>query len=70
MVTNPTPEQIAALVRRHFEGDDQALNDLTEIFHSLVRAAARRVLSCSSDVDDAVQDTWVSFVRFGHRIAP
>jgi RNA polymerase sigma factor (sigma-70 family) len=69
MVTNPTAEQVAALVRRHFDGDEQALNDLTAIFHSLVRAAARRVLTCPSDVDDAVQDTWISFVRFGHRIA-
>jgi RNA polymerase sigma factor (sigma-70 family) len=68
MVMNPTPEQVAALVRRHFDGDERALGDLTTIFHSLVRAAARRVLNCSSDVDDAVQDTWMSFVRFGHRI--
>ena len=35
----------------------------------LVKAAARRVLRCTTDVDDAVQDTWLNFVRFGDRIA-
>jgi len=69
MVTNTTPEEVAALVRRHFDGDSKALAELTVIFQSLVKAAARRVLHCSSDIDDAVQDTWLSFVRFGDRIA-
>ena len=26
-------------------------------------------MRCSTDVDDAVQDTWLNFVRFGDRIA-
>jgi RNA polymerase sigma factor (sigma-70 family) len=69
MRTNATPEEIAVLVHRHFDGDAKALNELIDIFQSLVKAAARRVLRCSSDVDDAVQDTWLSFVRFGDRIA-
>ncbi len=69
MTTNATPEEVATLVRRHFDGDAKALAELTQIFQSLVRAAARRVLRCSSDVDDAVQDTWLNFVRFGDRIA-
>ena len=68
MRTNATPEEVAALVRRHFDGDAKALAELIQIFHSLVKAAARRVLRCSSDVDDAVQDTWLNFVRFGDRI--
>ncbi len=69
MRTNATPEEVAELVGRHFDGDEKALAELTQIFQSLVKAAARRVLRCSSDVDDAVQDTWLNFVRFGHRIA-
>ena len=69
MTTNSTPEEVAALVSRHFDGDDKALAELIQIFHSLVRAAARRVLRCSTDVDDAIQDTWLNFVRFGDRIA-
>ncbi len=69
MRTNATPEEIADLVHRHFDGDAKALTELIDIFQSLVKAAARRVLRCSSDVDDAVQDTWLSFVRFGNGIA-
>jgi RNA polymerase sigma factor (sigma-70 family) len=69
MRTNATPEEVAALVQQHFDGDVKALGELTVIFHSLVKAAARRVLHCASDVDDAVQDTWLNFVRFGDRIA-
>jgi RNA polymerase sigma factor (sigma-70 family) len=69
MTTNATPQEVATLVRRHFDGDAKALAELTQIFQSLVKAAARRVLRCSSDVDDAVQDTWLNFVRFGDRIA-
>ena len=69
MRTNATPEEVAALVRRHFDGDAKALAELIGIFQSLVRAAARRVLRCATDVDDAVQDTWLNFVRFGDRIA-
>ena len=69
MRTNATPEEVAALVQRHFDGDAKALAELIGIFQSLVRAAARRVLRCATDVDDAVQDTWLNFVRFGDRIA-
>jgi RNA polymerase sigma factor (sigma-70 family) len=69
MRTNTTPEEVATLVRRHFDGDANALVELIGIFESLVKAAARRVLRCSTDVDDAVQDTWLNFVRFGDRIA-
>ena len=68
MRTNATPEEVAALVRRHFDGDAKALAELIGIFQSLVRAAARRVLRCATDVDDAVQDTWLNFVRSGDRI--
>ncbi len=69
MRTNATPEEVAALVQRHFDGDSKALAELISIFQSLVKAAARRVLRCATDVDDAVQDTWLNFVRFGDRIA-
>ncbi|HZX53406.1 MAG TPA: sigma-70 family RNA polymerase sigma factor [Ilumatobacteraceae bacterium] len=69
MRTNATPEEIADLVQRHFDGDAKALAELIVIFQGLVKAAARRVLRCSTDVDDAVQDTWLNFVRFGDRIA-
>ena len=64
-----TPEDIAALVQCHLDGDADALAQLIEIFRPLVKAAARRVLRCSTDVDDAVQDTWLTFVRFGGGIA-
>ncbi|MEO8265812.1 MAG: sigma-70 family RNA polymerase sigma factor [Ilumatobacteraceae bacterium] len=69
MRTNATPEEVAALVQRHFNGDAKALAELINIFESLVKAAARRVLRRATDVDDAVQDTWLNFVRFGDRIA-
>lgn len=69
MVTSTTQEEVATLVRRHFDGDANALAKLTEIYQGLVKAAARRVLRCASDVDDAVQDTWLTFVRCGDRIA-
>lgn len=69
MRTNTNPEEVATLVRRHFDGDANALVELIGIFESLVKASARRVLRCSTDVDDAVQDTWLNFVRFGDRIA-
>ncbi len=69
MRSNATPEEIAGLVQRHCDGDVLALAELIGIFQSLVRAAARRVLRCAPDVDDAVQDTWLNFVRFGDRIA-
>ena len=69
MRTNATPEEVAGLVQRHFDGDAKALAELIAIFESLVKASARRVLRCSTDVDDAVQDTWLNFVRFGDRIA-
>ena len=69
MRTSASPEEVAALVQRHFDGDSKALAELISIFQSLVKAAARRVLRCSTDVDDAVQDTWLNFVRFGDRIA-
>ena len=69
MKPNATPEEVAALIQRHFDGDSRALAELITIFQSLVKAAARRVLRCSTDVDDAVQDTWLNFVRFGDRIA-
>lgn len=68
MRTNATPEEVAEIARRHFDGDSRALGELIEIFQSLVKAAARRVLRCPSDVDDAVQDTWLTFVRSGDRI--
>ncbi len=69
MRSEATPVEVAVLVHRHFDGDAKALAELIEIFQSLVKAAARRVLRSPSDVDDAVQDTWLNFVRFGDRIA-
>jgi RNA polymerase sigma factor (sigma-70 family) len=69
MRTNATPEEVADLVQRHFDGDAKALAELISIFEGLVKAAARRVLRCSTVFDDAVQDTWLNFVRFGDRIA-
>ena len=56
------------LVSRYFAGDERLLPELMGIYRNLVVAAARRVVRSSSDVEDAVQETWLSFVRNGHRI--
>lgn len=60
--------QAQALVRRYFGGDERLLPDLMEVYRNLVVAAARRVVRSTSDVEDAVQETWLTFVRSGHRI--
>jgi RNA polymerase sigma factor (sigma-70 family) len=60
--------QAQALVRRYFAGDERLLPELMDVYRNLVVAAARRVVRSSSDVEDAVQETWLTFVRNGHRI--
>lgn len=64
--TNQAQAQV--LVRQYFAGDERRLPELMEIFHNLVTAAARRVVRCNADVEDAVQETWMIFVRNHHRI--
>ena len=56
------------LVRQYFSGDERLLPELMEIYHNVVSAAARRVVRCNADVEDAVQETWMIFVRNHHRI--
>jgi RNA polymerase sigma factor (sigma-70 family) len=56
------------LVRQYFAGDERLLPELMEIFHNVVSAAARRVVRCNADVEDAVQETWMTFVRHHDRI--
>ena len=57
-----------AVVRQYFAGNERLLPELMEIYHNLVSAAARRVVRCNADVEDAVQETWMIFVRNHQRI--
>lgn len=68
MATDDIRTQANALARRYFAGDDRLLPELMDIYRALVEAAARRILRSSTDVEDAVQETWLSFVRNGHAI--
>ena len=44
-------------------GDNRALQTLMTCFGRMMSSVARRYLRCNQDVEDAVQDTWMSFVR-------
>jgi RNA polymerase sigma factor (sigma-70 family) len=44
-------------------GDNRALQTLMTCFGRMMTSVARRYLRCNHDVEDAVQDTWMSFVR-------
>jgi RNA polymerase sigma factor (sigma-70 family) len=45
------------------DGDDRALQTLMTTFGRVMASVARRYVHCSQDVEDAVQDAWMSFVR-------
>ncbi len=51
------------LVRRACAGDDQALSQLVELYHDSVYRYGRSVCR-DVDLDDAVQDAFVSLTRF------
>ena len=52
-----------AAVVAYIEGDQWALHDLMTSFDTSMRRVARRFLPCAHDVDDAVQEAWLSFTR-------
>jgi RNA polymerase sigma factor (sigma-70 family) len=45
-----------------------ALPEVMRLYSATVRAAARKVLRNSAEVDDVVQETWISFLANGHKI--
>lgn len=57
------------VLRRHRLGDGRAMGEMIREYEPMMRAVARRYLTSASDVDDAVQDAWASFVRAEHTIA-
>lgn len=54
---------VEALVLAHRAGDNSALETLMTCFNRMMTAVARRYLRCNQDVEDAVQDAWMAFVR-------
>jgi RNA polymerase sigma factor (sigma-70 family) len=57
------------LVARHRDGDRGALRELMVRYGPSMTAVARRYLGDAHDVEDAVQDAWMAFLRSGHTIA-
>lgn len=57
------PESHETLVRRACAGDDLALSQLVELYHDSVYRYGRSVCR-DIDLDDAVQDAFVSLTRF------
>ncbi len=58
-----SPQPHEALVRDACAGDDQALSQLIELYHDSVYRYGRSVCR-DIDLDDAVQDAFVSLTRF------
>jgi RNA polymerase sigma factor (sigma-70 family) len=50
------------LVRRYCAGDTTSIDALMTRFRPVVAGAARRYVYSSHDVDDVVQETWLTFV--------
>jgi RNA polymerase sigma factor (sigma-70 family) len=61
-------EQIADLLLRARTGDQRAVGEIVERCTPMLRALARRYVARASEVDDVVQDVWVTFVQNLHRI--
>lgn len=62
---HPPVEPAAVLVERFREGDQRALATLMDRYRGAMVRAARRYLESATDVEDAVQDAWLAFARFG-----
>jgi RNA polymerase sigma factor (sigma-70 family) len=60
--------EIAALVCRARAGDRAAMTQIVDRCAPMVRAVAHRYVSNPADVDDAVQDAWLSLVEHLHSI--
>jgi RNA polymerase sigma factor (sigma-70 family) len=58
----------AAAVTAYQGGDKLAIQMLMTQFERPMQCVARRFLTCTDDVNDAVQDAWVAFVRAAHGI--
>jgi RNA polymerase sigma factor (sigma-70 family) len=58
-----TEVDVEALVLAYRSGDNLALQKLMACFNRMMTSAARRYLHCKQDVEDAVQDAWLAFVR-------
>jgi RNA polymerase sigma factor (sigma-70 family) len=55
--------EMAALVCRARTGDRSAMNQIVDRCTPMVRAVAHRYVSNPADVDDVVQDAWLSLVE-------
>jgi RNA polymerase sigma factor (sigma-70 family) len=55
--------EIADLVARARSGDQGALDEIVDRCSPMLRAVARRYVRRPADVEDVVQDVWVSFVE-------
>jgi RNA polymerase sigma factor (sigma-70 family) len=69
--TNPDQGELslgAEALLAYQQGQPEALTTLMACFTPTMNSVARRYLSCSQDVEDAVQDAWVSFARSAQRI--
>ena len=55
--------QIAAMVLRARAGDSTAIDAIVERCTPMLRRVARRYVANAAEVDDVVQDVWVTFVQ-------
>jgi RNA polymerase sigma factor (sigma-70 family) len=60
--------EIAGMVVRARAGDEGAIGEIVERCTPMLRAVARRCVARASDVDDVVQDVWLTFVQNLDRI--
>lgn len=60
--------QIAELLLRARAGEEAAVGEIVERCTPMLRALARRYVSDPAEVDDVVQDVWVTFVQHLDRI--
>ncbi len=62
------PDSDGMLVLRAAAGDARAFDDIVRRHTALLRTTASRILRSSSDVDDAVQDTFIAAWRHLHTL--
>lgn len=53
----------AELLQRLMAGDESAWREAVRRYHRLVELAVRRVVSCPSDIDEAMQRSWLALWR-------
>jgi RNA polymerase sigma factor (sigma-70 family) len=63
-----TEQQVTALVNGYRSGDESCLPPLMRALTPLIRHAARRSTKSADDIDDVVQETWITFVRKVHTL--